>query len=30
LAAIGPQWPGLAARDIYPEGLRAFVNGLLP
>ncbi len=30
LAAVGPQWPALAARDIYPEGLRAFVNGLLP
>lgn len=29
LAAIGQQWPALAARDIYPEGLRAFVNGLL-
>jgi AcrR family transcriptional regulator len=30
LAAIGARWPELAGRDIYPEGLRAFVNGLLP
>jgi AcrR family transcriptional regulator len=29
LAAVGEQWPALAARDIYPEGLRALVNGLL-
>ena len=29
LAAIGDRWPALAARDIYPEGLRAFVDGLL-
>ncbi|GAA2484676.1 hypothetical protein Ahu01nite_011690 [Winogradskya humida] len=29
LAAIGPQWPALAARDTYPEGLRALVDGLL-
>jgi AcrR family transcriptional regulator len=29
LAAIGAQWPSLAARDIYPQGLRAFVDGLL-
>ena len=29
LAAIGDQWPSLAARDIYPQGLRAFVDGLL-
>lgn len=30
MAAIGDQWPALAARDTYREGLRAFVNGLLP
>ncbi|WP_298176073.1 TetR/AcrR family transcriptional regulator [Saccharomonospora sp.] len=29
LAAIGNQWPTLASRDIYPQGLRAFVDGLL-
>ncbi|GIF17492.1 AcrR family transcriptional regulator [Actinoplanes tereljensis] len=29
LAAIGPQWPVLAARDTYVPGLRAFVDGLL-
>jgi len=29
LAAIGDKWAPLAARDIYPEGLRAFVDGLL-
>jgi AcrR family transcriptional regulator len=29
LAAIGDQWPTLAARDTYPDGLRAFVDGLL-
>jgi AcrR family transcriptional regulator len=29
LAAIGNDWPTLAARDTYPEGLRAFVDGLL-
>jgi AcrR family transcriptional regulator len=29
LAAIGEQWPALAARDTYPEGLRAFVGGFL-
>lgn len=29
LAAIGDRWPALAARDIYPSGLRAFVDGLL-
>ena len=29
LAAIGDQWPALAARDIYPQGLHAFVDGLL-
>jgi AcrR family transcriptional regulator len=29
LAAIGDQWPALAARDTYPQGLRAFVDGLL-
>ncbi|MBX6749579.1 MAG: TetR/AcrR family transcriptional regulator [Micromonosporaceae bacterium] len=29
LAAIGDRWPTLAARDIYAQGLRAFVNGLL-
>ncbi|MEV6849501.1 TetR/AcrR family transcriptional regulator [Actinoplanes sp. NPDC051411] len=28
LAAIGPQWPVIAARDSYPAGLRALVNGL--
>ena len=29
LAALGDQWPTLAARDIYPQGLAAFVDGLL-
>ncbi|MEV8535482.1 TetR/AcrR family transcriptional regulator [Streptomyces sp. NPDC051211] len=29
LAAIGVQWAALAARDIYPQGLRTFVDGLL-
>jgi AcrR family transcriptional regulator len=29
LAAIGDRWPELAARDTYPEGLIAFVDGLL-
>ncbi|MEN3536781.1 helix-turn-helix domain-containing protein [Microbispora sp. ZYX-F-249] len=29
LAAIGDQWPALAARDTYPQGLRALVDGLL-
>jgi AcrR family transcriptional regulator len=29
LATLGDQWPTLAAWDIYPQGLRAFVNGLL-
>jgi AcrR family transcriptional regulator len=29
LAHIGAQWPVLAARDIYPRGLRAVVTGLL-
>ena len=29
MAALGDQWPTLAARDIYPQGLRAFVDGLL-
>lgn len=29
LAAIGSQWPRFAARDTYPMGLRAFVDGLL-
>jgi AcrR family transcriptional regulator len=29
LAEIGDQWPSLAARDIYPQGLRAFTDGLL-
>ncbi|MGE3289451.1 MAG: TetR/AcrR family transcriptional regulator [Pseudonocardia sp.] len=29
LAAIGDRWPALAARDVYPQGLRAFVDGLL-
>ncbi|WP_307848632.1 TetR/AcrR family transcriptional regulator [Microbispora oryzae] len=30
LAAIGDRWPALAARDTYCQGLRAFVDGLLP
>ncbi|MEO3749105.1 TetR/AcrR family transcriptional regulator [Streptomyces sp. B6B3] len=29
LAAIGDEWPALAARDTYVPGLRAFVDGLL-
>jgi AcrR family transcriptional regulator len=29
LAGIGEEWPSLAARDTYPQGLRAFVDGLL-
>jgi AcrR family transcriptional regulator len=29
LAAIGDQWPALAAHDTYPQGLRALVDGLL-
>ena len=29
LAALGDQWPAVAARDTYPEGLQAFVDGLL-
>jgi AcrR family transcriptional regulator len=29
LAAIGNEWPTLAARDTYTGGLRAFVDGLL-
>ncbi|GAA1768843.1 helix-turn-helix domain-containing protein [Nonomuraea bangladeshensis] len=29
LAALGDQWPALAARDTYREALRAFVDGLL-
>ncbi|WP_433345076.1 TetR/AcrR family transcriptional regulator [Microtetraspora malaysiensis] len=29
LAAIGDQWPTLAARDTYSQGLGAFVDGLL-
>ena len=29
LAAIGDQWPALAARDTYTQGLRALVDGLL-
>jgi AcrR family transcriptional regulator len=29
LAALGDQWPMLAARDTYPQALRAFVDGLL-
>ncbi|MFJ6483442.1 MULTISPECIES: TetR/AcrR family transcriptional regulator [unclassified Streptomyces] len=29
LAAIGVRWAELAARDIYPEVLRTFVDGLL-
>ncbi|HEY3686566.1 MAG TPA: TetR/AcrR family transcriptional regulator [Streptosporangiaceae bacterium] len=29
LAAIGDRWPALAARDVYPEALQAFVDGLL-
>lgn len=29
LAALGDQWPALAARDTYPQALQAFVDGLL-
>ena len=29
LAAIGDQWPQIAARDTYAEGLRALVAGLI-
>lgn len=29
LTAIGDQWPALAARDAYAQGLRAFVDGRL-
>ncbi|MBV2365765.1 hypothetical protein ACFPZ0_01425 [Streptomonospora nanhaiensis] len=29
LAAVGNRWPELAERDIYRQGLRAFVDGLL-
>ena len=29
LAALGDQWPILAAQDTYLDGLRAFVDGLL-
>ncbi|MFE0510564.1 TetR/AcrR family transcriptional regulator [Streptomyces sp. NPDC058964] len=29
LAAIGSRWAALAARDIYPHGLRTFVDALL-
>jgi AcrR family transcriptional regulator len=29
LAAVGHQWPALAARDIYARGLTALVDGLL-
>lgn len=29
LAAVGDQWPALAARDTYPRALQAFVDGLL-
>jgi AcrR family transcriptional regulator len=29
LGSIGDQWPTLAARNIFPQGLRAFVDGLL-
>lgn len=29
LVAIGDQWPVLAARDTYPQGLEALVDGLL-
>lgn len=29
LAAVGPRWPVIAARDSYPAGLRALVAGLL-
>ncbi|KAF3469261.1 TetR family transcriptional regulator [Streptomyces sp. Tu 3180] len=29
LAALGHRWAALTGRDIYPQGLRAFVDGLL-
>jgi AcrR family transcriptional regulator len=29
LAAVADRWPALAARDTYPEGVRAFADGLL-
>jgi hypothetical protein len=29
LAEVGNDWPSLAARDIYPAGLPAVVDGLL-
>lgn len=29
LAALGDQWPAIAARDTYEQGLRAFVAGFL-
>lgn len=29
LAGIGDQWPALASRNTYPQGLRQFVDGLL-
>ena len=29
LAAVGDRWPTIAARDTYPWGLRAFVDGLI-
>jgi AcrR family transcriptional regulator len=29
LAAIGDQWPSLAAQDTFPQALSAFVDGLL-
>ncbi|MEU5879210.1 TetR/AcrR family transcriptional regulator [Spirillospora sp. NPDC047279] len=29
LAEVGDQWGDLAQRDVYPDGLRAFVDGLL-
>lgn len=29
LAAIGDRWPALSARDVYPDALRALVDGLL-
>ncbi|TCO50890.1 TetR/AcrR family transcriptional regulator [Actinocrispum wychmicini] len=29
LAAVADRWPALTSRDTYPQGLRAFVDGLL-
>lgn len=29
LAAVGDQWPVLAAQDSYPQALQAFIDGLL-